>query len=96
LLAVLVGILVGFKAQGRFVFSNSDNTLLFRFAAGWAILYLVNTVLIGELVTLGLNPYSAGALALPLIAVLSFLMQSRLVFARRGNGETWLSGGGGE
>ena len=85
-LALIVGIVIGFKTQGILVFRNSDNRLFVRFVAFWAVMYLLNIGLIAQLMSLGLNAYAAGAVAFPLIAPLSFVVQNSFVFRRARNG----------
>jgi putative flippase GtrA len=82
LLALIVGIIVGFKTQGTFVFQNADNRLFLRFVAFWVGMYLVNIGLMATFIGWGLNPYAAGAVALPVIATLSFVIQNTLIFGR--------------
>jgi len=79
-LALVVGIAVSFKTQGMFAFRNADNRLFLRFVTFWGIIYLVNIGLIGAFLKLGLNAYFAGAVAVPLTAALSFVVQNYLVF----------------
>lgn len=82
LLALVIGILVSFKTQGRFVFDNRSNRLLGRFIASWVIIYLLTVALIGRLIAYGFDAYIAGALAVPFSTILSFLAQKYLVFQR--------------
>jgi len=86
LLALLLGILFSFKTQGRLVFRNPDNRLLGRFILGWATIYLGTIALISQMIALGLDAYSAGALALPVTTVLSYLTQKHFVFRQSGVG----------
>ena len=78
--ALLLGILFSFLTQGRLVFGNRDRRLIFRFAAVWGLIFLVNILLISILIHAGLNPYWAGALALVPITVISYFVQKVLVF----------------
>jgi putative flippase GtrA len=78
--ALVLGILVSFRTQGALVFGNRDGRLIFRFAACWGVIYLVNTALIGSLIRLGLDAYYAGALAIVPVTVFSYLTQKLLVF----------------
>jgi putative flippase GtrA len=82
LLALLVGILFSFKTQGHLVFNNPDNRLLGRFIVSWALIYLCTITLIGRIMTLGFDAYSAGALSLPLSVALSYFGQRYFVFNR--------------
>ena len=48
--ALLLGILFSFRTQGRLVFGNRDGRLIFRFAAVWGLIFLVNILLISVLI----------------------------------------------
>ena len=73
--SLIAGILFSFKAQGRFVFRNSDRSLFWRFVLCWALIYAANVWFITQAMRMGLNKYAAGAGAIPAIAVLSFVVQ---------------------
>lgn len=81
-LALVVGILFSFRTQGHLVFNNPDNRLLGRFILSWTLIYLCTIALIGRVMTLGLDAYSAGALSLPFSVVLSYVAQRYFVFSR--------------
>ncbi len=83
--ALLLGILFSFRTQGALVFGNRDGSLIWRFAAAWGVIYVFNIGLIGFLLRAGLNAYVAGAVALPFTSVLSYFMQKRVVFGRKGS-----------
>lgn len=78
--AMVMGILFSFKTQGYFVFNNSNNRLLGRFLISWTLIYLCTIILIGWIMALGFDAYSAGALALPFSVALSYLVQKYFVF----------------
>lgn len=80
LVALIIGILFSFKTQSSFVFFNRNNRLLGRFFIVWLGIYFINIGLIWYLMRLGLNPYSAGALAVPFSTGFSYLFQKRFVF----------------
>lgn len=80
LMALVMGIFLSFKTQGRLVFKNTDNRLFGRFLVSWVLIYLCTIALIGRIMTLGLNAYWAGALALPFSVALSYLTQKYFVF----------------
>jgi putative flippase GtrA len=82
LVALVLGILFSFKTQGRFVFENTSNLLIGRFILLWAAIYLANIALIGSLITIGLDAYVAGALAVPFSTVLSYIGQKFIVFGK--------------
>ncbi|MDO9598612.1 MAG: GtrA family protein [Azoarcus sp.] len=79
--ALVFGILISFYSQGRFVFRNLHVQRFPRFLAVWGSLYVVNIALIAGFVGFGFDPYVGGALALPIITVLSFLLQRFFVFS---------------
>lgn len=79
-LALVLGIIFSFRMQGRFVFGNTDISLAGRFLLGWGLIYIVSVLLIGSMIRLGLDGYSAGALALPFTTVLSYFVQKNFVF----------------
>jgi putative flippase GtrA len=85
LVALVLGILFSFKTQGSLVFQNSNNQLLGRFVLLWAMIYLLTIALIGQFITMGLDAYTAGALALPFSTAFSYFGQKFLVF-RKANG----------
>ena len=78
--SLILGIVFSFATQGRLVFGNRDNRLLPRFALCWVILYFINIGLIALLIRLGMNAYTAGALALVPMAISSFFVQRYVVF----------------
>ena len=82
-LAMVCGILFSFQTQGRLVFENKDQRLIWRYAFFWCLLYVCNIALIKLMLMGGLDAYSAGALALPVMAMLSYFMQKLLVFQIR-------------
>jgi putative flippase GtrA len=84
LLALLLGIVVSFRTQGRWVFGSNDWSRMRRFAPVWLVLYLLNIAGIAGLMRLGLTPAWAGLVALPFVVVLSYLLQRRWVFRHEG------------
>jgi len=80
LLTIVVSILVSFFTQGRFVFGHLSGGAFRRFVLVWLIIYLayLGVLTIGH--ALGLNSYIGGLLAIPVIGVLSYVLQRRFVF----------------
>jgi putative flippase GtrA len=78
--ALILGILFSFRTQGRFVFNNTNSKLLGRFVIAWAVVYALTIVIIGRLISFGLDAYTAGAFALPITALASFFVQKYFVF----------------
>lgn len=85
LIALAAGILFSFKTQGHLVFGNPDNRLLGRFIVSWALIYMCTIGLIGRIIAVGFDPYTAGLLALPFSVALSYPLQKYFVF-RPANG----------
>jgi putative flippase GtrA len=81
LCSLVLGILFSFHTQGTLVFKNSESGLFLRYVAMWSVLYLSNTVMIGSLIKLGADAYSAGALAIIPNTVISFFLQKRFIFS---------------
>ena len=81
-LALVLGILFSFKTQGKLVFHNPDNRLLGRFILSWAVVYLCTITMIGRLIAIGLDAYTAGAASLPFSVGLSYFIQRHFVFRR--------------
>ena len=80
LLATIAGVLFNFKTTGRLVFGSSDNRLLLRFMAVYAVVYAVNVALLKVLLLAGLGPYAGGALLVLPMALFAFILMKRLVF----------------
>lgn len=78
--SLLLGILFSFRTQSRLVFRNKDDRLILRFAGVWALIFLVNILLISALIRSGLNAYWAGAFALVPVTFMSYFAQKKLVF----------------
>jgi putative flippase GtrA len=78
--ALVAGILFSFKTQGRFVFGNRDNRLLGRFVLCWVLIYAAYVTFTRQMLAVGINGYVSGALAIPAIGVLSYLLQRFIVF----------------
>ncbi len=81
--STLLGVLFNFKTTGSIVFKSSDNMLVFKFVAGYGVIYLLNVGLLKVLSLLGFNMYAAGALLLLPMALVSYVINSRLVFRGR-------------
>jgi putative flippase GtrA len=79
-LATALGVLFNFKSTGMVVFGSSNNRLLWRFIASYAVVYLANLAGIGLLQRAGLSPQVAGALLLLPAAALSFVLNKKFVF----------------
>lgn len=84
LCSLVLGILFSFRTQAAFVFQDAGRGLFMRYVTVWTILYASNILMIGSLIRLGANAYSAGALAIAPTAVLSYFLQKSFVFTGAG------------
>jgi putative flippase GtrA len=80
LCSLVLGILFSFRTQAAFVFQDAARGLFMRYVMVWTILYVSNILMIGALIRLGANAYSAGAMAIVPTAVLSYFLQKSFVF----------------
>lgn len=80
LLATVAGVLFNFKTTGYLVFRSSDNRLIFRFAATYAIVYIANVSILKSLLLVGVDLYYGGAILILPMAALSFILNKRFVF----------------
>lgn len=83
LISLILGILFSFKTQGALVFKNTDNRLLLVFTLNWLLIYLFMVGFIYTMVRLGFNEYWAGILAMPPLAIFSYITQKFLVFRKQ-------------
>ena len=80
LASLVVGILISFTTQSRFVFDNRDPWKLLPYFIVWSILYAFNLGLIWLLMRCGLDAYAAGLLSTPVTVLLSYFLQKTFVF----------------
>ena len=81
LLAMVVGIAVGFVGHGVIVFRQRLRGRLPLFLALWGLLYFTSITLIGAFGLAGLNDYVAGLVAFLPVTGIAYLLQKRIVFA---------------
>jgi len=80
LIALLCGVVFSFQTQGRYVFDNTSPRLFPKYVVFWALIYVCNIVLIKLFLLCGFNAYVAGALGLPPMVLLSYVLQKHLIF----------------
>jgi putative flippase GtrA len=80
LLATILGVAFNFKSTGALVFGSKNNKLIFRFVAGYGVVYGANVAGIAALKLLGVDPYLAGMALIVPMALLSFVINNRFVF----------------
>lgn len=79
-LATCAGILFNFNTTGRIVFNNSDHRLLFQFLMVYAILYVINVLLLKVMVIYTINLYLGSAATILPMAFLAYLLNKKFVF----------------
>lgn len=79
-IGTILGVIFNFFTTGKLVFDMTDHRRLPRFLGVYAILYVVNVLWLKLMTILGVDLYLGGAIALPPMAGLSYLLNSRLVF----------------
>jgi len=80
-LATILGTLFNFKSTGVIVFQSHDHARLLRFVMVYGLVYAVNVVGVATLLQFGLQAWFAGLLLLLPLALLSYVLNSRYVFA---------------
>jgi len=75
-----VGIAFNFFSTGRLVFGNRDLSRAGPFVLSYAVCMGVNLALINALHVVGLGGLIAQAICLPVVVVVSYVINSRLVF----------------
>ena len=85
-LSFVMGLVISFKSQRRFVFQSSGRASFVRFVASWLLIYVVHVSLLGLLVRGGMGSYLAGALLLVPTALLSFAVLRLVVFREKAAG----------
>lgn len=80
LLSIVLGIVVSFRTQGRFVFRDTAASRFGHFVLCWVFLYAANVAFLRVMLGLGVGAYAAGALAIVPMALLSYLAQRLFVF----------------
>jgi putative flippase GtrA len=80
LLSTILGVLFNFKTFGTFVFKNKRNVLIFKFIGVYSFLYMINISFLKIFNMLQMNMYLAGAILIVPSAILSFILNKKLVF----------------
>jgi putative flippase GtrA len=82
-LSMAASIAVGFFAQGRMVFENSDPKRLLRYVVMWFLLLIVHTLIVNRTIAFGGSAYLGGLVAIIPVVLLSYLIQKYFVFAQK-------------
>jgi putative flippase GtrA len=80
LLGTIVGVLFNFKTTGQIVFKSYDNSLIYRFFMMYAVIYIINIIILKIMSYTTLNMYINGMVAIPITAIIAFLLNKYVVF----------------
>ncbi|MHB8885626.1 MAG: GtrA family protein [Methylovirgula sp.] len=80
--ATVLGAIFNFFTTGRLVFESRALNRIFGFLAVYGITFAVNLALLTWLVQAGMAKAYAQAILLPIVVLLSFLLNKHLVFGR--------------
>ena len=81
LFANILGVLFNFKSYGYLVFKNTKNSLIFKFIAVYAIVYISNVLGLIGFAKAGLeNRYISGFILIIPLALLAYYLNSKYVF----------------
>lgn len=81
LCATIAGVFFNFRTFGRFVFTNTNWRLIWRFFAVYGILYAVNVGSVFLIMMYLDNVYLANAIALVFVTSLGFVLNRSFVYA---------------
>ena len=82
--AFAVGMVFNFKTHGKFVFKTRNKNSFYLYVVSWVGIYIVNVTVLDLMVRNGVDSYLAGALMIPPMAVLAFLVLRFIVFRPTG------------
>ena len=80
--ATLIGVFFSFKTFGKYVFSNSDKKLIYKFVFIYVLLYGLNIFLINNLNRVRDNFYFSGLIAALVVAIFTFTLNKFFVFRK--------------
>lgn len=81
-LATCCGILFNFNTTGKIVFKNANHELIYRFVGVYAMLYIINVMLLWLLHFFTRNMYLAGLIATGLLVLISYNANKHFVFRK--------------
>ena len=82
LISTVLGIVFNFFSLGYIVFRNTDLKKIFVFVAAYVFIYFVNIFFFHLFQENGVNKFVSQAACLPIIAVLSFVLNNSIVFRK--------------
>lgn len=81
-ISIVIGLCFNFLVGGRIVFGEAKASKFFRFLAVYIVTYTINILGLSLLIDFNINVYFANALLLPPLAILTFIMQLKLVYKK--------------
>ena len=79
--ATVIGVLFNFFTTGRLVFANHGYRMLFPFVLVYAVVLALNMAALEALARAGVSTLGAQAIALPILAAVTYLLNRYIVFA---------------
>ena len=83
LISTAAGIVFNFKTIGKYVFVNNDHKLFIKFLGVYAVIYLLNTMILGLFHKYNFNLYLAQAILVVPLACFSYLLNKYFVFGEK-------------
>jgi putative flippase GtrA len=81
--ATMIGVVFNYFTIGRFVFAHRTLSAILPFTLGYGIILILNVIAVDLLMGAGLNALFAQLVCLPPLAILSYVVNDRLIFGRR-------------
>lgn len=82
LLQLILGILFNFKTTGRVVFNNRNDKLMGHFFGAYLLVYGLYLIGLKVFNSFEISNYTAGAVLLPPLALITFILQKEFVFKK--------------
>lgn len=83
-ISTILAVLFNYYTNGRFVFRNSGKSVLLKFILLNVTMYIFNQILLITLVSLGMGKLVAQAIIIPVIIIITFVINKKWVFLREG------------
>lgn len=80
LVAIIVGLAIGFLSHGYVVFGNVTTGALFRFVGSWMVMYATYVGVVAALQIAGVSPYVGGLVAAVPTSIVSYFVLRGFVF----------------
>ena len=80
--STILGVLFNFKSIGWIVFKSKDNSKIIPFIIVYAALYIFNIIGLSFMMHEGFDSYMSGIIIIFPLAIISYLINSRVVFKK--------------